>query len=95
MAVWLYAHGFYFRIIAKFLKVRARSVFVLVKAFAKKKLRITKAFRAKVIVELDEMWYFLGSKKDQFGSEKLALKQLSSLLSGSMTQRFRDFYQNV
>ena len=71
VAVWLYAHGLSFRTIAKLLKVSARSVFVWVKAFAEKNYAKPEPANAEVIIELDEMWHFLGSKKDKFGSGKL------------------------
>ncbi len=35
MAVWMYAHGYSFRTIAKFFKVNVHSAFVWVKTFAK------------------------------------------------------------
>ena len=62
MAVWLYAHGFSFRTIAKFLKVSTRSVFVWVKAFAEKNYAKPESANAEAIIELDEMWHFLSSK---------------------------------
>ena len=39
-----------------------------------------------MIIELDEMWHFLGSKKDNFGSGMLTVEQLSSLFTGSVDQ---------
>ena len=86
VAVWLYAHGLSFRTIAKLLKVSARSVFVWVKAFAEKNYAKPEPANAEVIIELDEMWHFLGSKKDKFGSGKLTVEQLNSLLTGSVVQ---------
>ena len=86
VAVWLYAHGLSFRTIAKFLKVSACSVFVWVKAFAEKNYAKPEPANAEVIIELDEMWHFLCSKKDEFGSGKLTVEQLSSLLTGSVVQ---------
>ena len=86
VAVWLYAHGLSFRTIAKLLKVSARSVFVWVKAFAEKNYAKPEPANAEVIIELDEMWHFLGSKKDKFGYGKLTVEQLNSLLTGSVVQ---------
>jgi transposase len=52
-AVWLYAHGFSFRAIAKFLKVVVSTVYVWVKKYAKEN------YKKEVIIELDEMWHYL------------------------------------
>ena len=71
MAVWLYAHDFSFRIIAKFLKVSARSSFVWVRAFAEKNYAKSELTSAEVLIELDEMWHFLGSKKTSLDLESL------------------------
>ena len=70
MAVWLYSHGLSFRAIAKLLKVSARSVFVWVKQFAKDNYSKLIPQNESVIVELDEMWHFLHSKKgkSRFGN---------------------------
>ena len=46
VSVWLYANGFYFRTIAKFLKFSARSVFVWFKAFAEKNYDKTQVLQA-------------------------------------------------
>ena len=56
ITVWLYAHGFSFRTIAKFLKVNVRSLFVWIKKFTKHKLSKPVPSKRKVVVELDEMW---------------------------------------
>ena len=60
------AHGSSFRTIVKCLKVSARPVFVQVKTFAEKNYAKQKTVSAEVIIELDEMWHFLGSKKTRF-----------------------------
>ena len=39
-----------------------------------------------MIIELDEMWHFLGSKKDKFGTGKPTVEQLRRLLYGSVAQ---------
>ena len=92
MSVWLFVHGFSFRTIVKFLKVSARSVFVWVKAFAEKNDAKPEPTHAEVLIKLDKMWHFLGSKKDKFGSGKLAVGQLSSLLIGNVVQEVQRLF---
>ncbi len=64
----MYAHGYSFRTIAKFFKVNVHSAFVWVKTFAKNNYSNATPMDDSVIIELDEMWRFLRSKKDEFGS---------------------------
>jgi transposase len=70
-AVWLYVHGLSFRTIAKFLKVSPKAVHDWVKAFAKANYIKPEPQGEAVIVELDEMWHFLHSKKDRSGYGRL------------------------
>jgi transposase len=53
--VWLYAHGFSFRTIAKFLKVVVSTVYVWVKKYAKENYKKPEPTEEEVIIELDEM----------------------------------------
>ena len=89
----LYTHGFSFRTVANFFKVNARSILVWVKTFAEKNYAKPKPASAEVLIELDEMWHFLGSKKDKFGFGKLTLKQLTSLSTGSVAQKVQRLLQ--
>ena len=82
-AVWLYSHGLSFRSIAKFLKVSVRSVFVWVKKFAEKNYSKPEPVSTSVVIELDEMWHFLHSKKDKFGFGKLIAGRPDNLLTGN------------
>ena len=86
MAVWLYSHGLSFRAIAKLLKVSARSVFVWVKQFAEDNYSKPIPPNEDVIIELDEMWHFLRSKKDEFGSGKRIAEQQNSSSIGSVAR---------
>ncbi len=65
-AVRPYAHGLSFRTIAKLLKVSTQSVFVWVKNFAENNYSKPAPTDDSVVIELDEMWHFLRSKKDKF-----------------------------
>ena len=61
--MWLYAHRLSFRAIAKFLNVSDRSIFVWVKKFAENNYTKPVPTGDSVVVELDEMWHFIHSKK--------------------------------
>ena len=78
-AVWLYSHGLSFRTIAKFLKVSANAVIKWIKKFAEDNYSKPVPSSDSVIIELDEMWHFVDSKKDQFGFGKLIVGQQNNL----------------
>ena len=94
MAVWLYSHGLSFRAIAKLLKVSARSVFVWVKQFAENNYSKPVPQNESVIIELDEMWHFLHSKKDKSGFGKLTVEQQNNSLTGNVGQEILKHLQN-
>ena len=94
MAVWLYSHGLSFRAIAKLLKVSARSVFVWVKQFAEDNYSKPIPQNESVIIELDEMWHFLHSKKDKSGFGKLTVEQQNNSLTGNVGQEILKHLQN-
>ena len=70
-AVWLYAHGLSFRTIAKLFGVNVRSVFVWVKSFAEENYVKPEPQGEAVVIELDEMWHYLWSKKPNSGYGRL------------------------
>ena len=78
-AVWLYTRGLSFRTIAKFLKVSATAVIKWVKKFAEDNYSKPVPPSDSVVIELDEMWHFVGSKKDQFGFGKPTAGQQNNL----------------
>ena len=94
MAVWLYSHGLSFRAIAKLLKVSARSVFVWVKQFAEDNYSKPIPQNKSVIIELDEMWHFLHSKKDKSGFGKLTVEQQNNSLTGNVEHEILKHLQN-
>ena len=94
MAVWLYSHGLSFRAIAKLLKVSARSVFVWVKQFAEDNYSKPIPQNKSVIIELDEMWHFLHSKKDKSGFGKLTVEQPNNSLTGNVEHEILKHLQN-
>ena len=83
-AVWLYSHGLSFRTIAKFFKVNVRSVFVWVKTFAENNYIKPTPQTDSVVVELDEMWHFLRSKKLKSGYGRLIVAIPINLSTGNV-----------
>ena len=82
----LYAYGLSFRTIAKLLKVSAQSVLVWVKNFAENNYSKPAPIEDSVVIELDEMWHFLCSKKDKFGFGKLTADPQNSSLTGNVAR---------
>jgi transposase len=83
LAVWLYMHGLSFRTIAKLFKVTHKAVYDWVKAYAVRNYVKPEPQGNAVIVELDEMWHFLHSKKDKSGYGKLIAVIPVSLSTGN------------
>ena len=84
MAVWLYTHGLSFRTIAKLFKVNVRSVFVWIKTFMQKHYIKPQPSSDCVIVELDEMWHYLHSKKLKSGYGRLIVAIPVNLSTGNV-----------
>ena len=82
----MYAHGYSFRTIAKFFKVNVHSAFVWVKTFAEKNYSKPAPIDDSVVIELDEIWHFLRSKKDKFGFGNRIAEQQNSSSIGNATQ---------
>ena len=68
-------------------------MFLFALKLSQKKYTKTEPTSAKVIIKLDEMWHFLGSKKDKFESGKLTVEQLSGLLIGGEAQEAQRLLQ--
>ena len=83
-AVWLYSHGLSLRTIAKFFKVNVRSVFVWVKTFAQENYVKPQPTSGSVVIELDEMWHYLRSKKLKSGFGRLIVAIPVNLSTGSV-----------
>ena len=67
LAVWLYTHGLSFRTIAKLFKVTHNAVYDGVKSFALYHDDKPEPQGGAVIMEWDEMWHFIHSKKHSVG----------------------------
>ncbi len=79
----MYAHEYSLRTIAKFFYVNVHSVFVWVNSFAEKNYSKPAPIDDSVVIELDEMWHFLHSKKDKFGFRKLTVEPQNSSSMGN------------
>lgn len=93
-AVWLYCHGLSFRTIAKFFGVNVRSVFNWVKDYAKANYTKPIPVSDSVIVELDEMWHYVTSKKIPFGYGRLIVVIPTNLSTGSVEGEIKLHFQN-
>jgi len=93
-AVWLYCHGFSFRTIAKFFKVNVSSVFKWVKKFARENYIKPEPSSDGIIVELDEMWHYLKSKKIRSGYGRLIVAIPVSLSTGNAEEGIILHFQN-
>lgn len=82
MAVLLYTLGLSLNAIARLLNVSTPAVLRWVRLFAEKVYEKPEPHEA-VIVELDEMWHFLGSKKTNSGSGRLIVAIPVSSLTGN------------
>ena len=84
-AIWLYCHGLSFRTIAKFFKVDVKSIFNWVKAFAiNNYVKPEPTDDAVILLELDEMWHFINSKKTNVGYGRLIVAIPINLSTGSV-----------
>ena len=93
-AVWLYAHGLSFRAVAKFFNVNVRSAFTWIKTFALDNYVKPTPQSKSVVVELDEMWHFLGSKKLKSGYGRLIVAIPINLSTGSVEGETMIHFQN-
>ena len=82
-AVLLYTLGLSLNCIARMFKVTTPAVLRWVRLFAEKTYTKPEPAEA-VIVELDEMWHYLGSKKTSSGSGRLIVAVPVSSLTGNV-----------
>ena len=83
LAVLLYTLGLSMNAIARLLHVSTPAVLRWIKLFAEKVYEKPEPTEA-VLVELDEMWHFLGSKKTSSGSGKLIVAIPVNSLTGNV-----------
>ena len=68
--------------IAKIIKVSTPAVFYWIRDFAKKIYQKPEPGDA-ILIEIDEMWHYLNSKKTNFGFGKHIDAKLANLLTGT------------
>jgi hypothetical protein len=83
-AVWLYCHGLSLRAIARFFKVTASAVLKWVRNYARNNHEKPAPKSDAVVVERDEMWRFLFSKKTKSGFGKLIVAIPIHSLTGNV-----------
>lgn len=93
MAVTLYTLGLSIRAIARLIGVSPTAVLKWIKTFAKTHYEKPAPGDA-IIVELDEMWHYLRSKKASYGSGKPIVEKLESLLTWNVEEEMRERYRN-
>ena len=93
MAVTLYTLGLSIRAIARLIGVSPTAVLKWIKTFAKTLYENPTPGDA-IIVALDIMWHYLVSKKTSYGSGKLIVEKLESLLTGNVEEGIRVRYRN-
>jgi transposase len=93
IAIWLYLHGLSFRTIAKMFKVTHKTIYDWVKAFATLNYIKPEPQGSAVIVELDEMWHFIGSKKNNVGYGRLIAAIPVNLSTGSAEEEIMLHFQ--
>lgn len=88
MAISLYTLGLSMRAIAQLFGVSTTAVMKWIKTFAKEHYEKPAPGDA-IVVELDEMWHYLKSKKTSYGYGKHIEEKLESLLTGSAVEETR------
>lgn len=82
MAVSLYSVGLSFRTIAALFCVNASTIYRWIRAWAEANYEKPLP-TGEIVVELDEMWHFIRSKKNSVGYGKHIVEQLDNLLTGN------------
>ena len=83
-AVLLYMLGLSMRTIARIVRVDVHTVYNWIRAFAEENYEKPEPPTDKVIVELDEMWHFITSKKTSAGFGRLIAVIPVNLSTGSV-----------
>jgi len=94
LAILLYLLGLSMRTIAKITKTDVHAVYRWIKAFAEENYVKPEPASSEVVVELDEMWHYLHSKKTNFGYGKLIAAIPVNLSTGSVAGEIMLHFQN-
>jgi len=83
MAVALYSIGLSFRIIGKLLGYHNTTILIWIRNYCKRNYKKPKP-QGEILIELDEMWHFIQSKKNNCGFGKPTVALLDNLLIGKL-----------
>lgn len=89
----LYTLGLSIRAIARLIEVSPSAVLKWMKAFARTHYEKPAPDDA-ILVELDEMWHYLKSKKTSYGYGKHIVERLESSSTGSVEEGIKQRYQD-
>ena len=82
-AIYLYVVGLSFRTVGKIIGVSDVTISRWVRAFAE--LNYEKPCpKGEIVVELDEMWHYVGSKKTNYGYGRHIVEKLGNLSTGNV-----------
>lgn len=84
LAILLYLCGLSMRTISKIVKTDLHAVYRWIRAFAEEQYEKPEPASGKVVIELDEMWHFIKSKKTDSGYGRLIAVIPVNLSTGSV-----------
>ena len=84
LAILLYLCGLSMRTISKIAKTDLHAVYRWIRAFAEEQYEKPEPVSGKVVIELDEMWHFIKSKKTDSGYGRLIAVIPVNLSTGSV-----------
>ena len=90
MALFLYTHGLSFRAIARAVQVQHSAIYRFIRSWAEANYEKPEPCEdAVVMLELDEMWHFIHSKKQSVGYGRLIVAIQTNLSTGSAENEIR------
>lgn len=93
LAVLLYMLGLSMRTISKVVRTDLHAVYRWIKDFSENQYEKPVPLSSEVVVELDEMWHFIKSKKTSFGYGKLIAALPVNLSTGSAEDEIMIHFQ--
>ena len=85
MALFLYTHGLSFRAIARAIRVQHSAIYRFIRNWSKQNYEKPEPCEdAVVILELDEMWHYIHSKKQNAGYGRLIVAIPEGLSTGNV-----------
>jgi len=84
LAILLYLLGLSMRTISKVVRTDLHAVYRWIRDFAENQYEKPEPLSSEVIIELDEMWHFIGSKKTDVGYGRLIVAIPVNLSTGSV-----------